>query len=218
MAKRIVVSGTSTEVGKTWVAARLIEGLREAGIAVAARKPVQSYLEGDVTDAEILGAANGEAATAVCPEHRWYARPVAPPMAAEILGHPPYATVELIEELHLPEDKLCLIEGVGGPRSPVADDGDTVTLAEMVDADLVVLVAEPGLGTINSVLLAVAAFGQRAVVTLLNRYDAGEELHRRNRAWLEEVAGVDVVVDVADLVERIAGGITTPLATDRGEA
>lgn len=213
MPERIVVTGTSTEVGKTWVAARLIEGLRAAGIALAARKPVQSYAEGDVTDAEVLGRASAEAPTDVCPQHRWYAKPVAPPMAAEILGRPPFATEDLIEELHLPKDKLCLIEGVGGPRSPVADDGDTVTLAEMVDADLVILVSESGLGTINSVLLAVAAFGERPVVTLLNRYDAGQELHRRNKAWLEEVAGIDVLVDVAELVQRVAGSTRSTRST-----
>ncbi|MGI8773389.1 MAG: ATP-dependent dethiobiotin synthetase BioD [Actinomycetota bacterium] len=203
MVERVIVTGTSTEVGKTWVAAQLTEALRDEGLPVAARKPVQSYPEGSVTDAEVLGVASDESPTSVCPAHRWYPLPIAPPMAAELLGHPPFATEDLIEELHLPADRVCLIEGVGGPRSPVADDGDTVTLAEMVDADLVILVAEPGLGTINSVLLAVAAFGDRPVVTLLNRYDAGEELHRRNRAWLQDVSGIDVVVDIAGLVERI---------------
>jgi dethiobiotin synthetase len=216
--ERVIVTGTSTEVGKTWVAVSLIEGLRREGIALAARKPVQSYTDGTPTDAEMLATASGEDPAAVCPRHRWYALPIAPPMAAEVLGHPPYATEDLIEELHLPKDKLCLIEGVGGPRSPVADDGDTVTLAEMVDADLVVLVSQPGLGAINAVLVSAAAFGERPVVAFLNRYDAGEELHRRNREWLVDVAGVDVVVDIGELVERIARSREIVLDQEREEA
>lgn len=39
----IVVVGTRTEVGKTWVTARLLRDLRASGRHVAARKPVQSF-------------------------------------------------------------------------------------------------------------------------------------------------------------------------------
>ena len=39
----IGVVGTNTEVGKTWVASRLLAALKARGLRVAARKPVQSY-------------------------------------------------------------------------------------------------------------------------------------------------------------------------------
>ena len=39
----VVVVGTGTDVGKTWVAARLLIDLRAAGVTVAARKPAQSF-------------------------------------------------------------------------------------------------------------------------------------------------------------------------------
>ncbi|MGZ4730338.1 MAG: AAA family ATPase, partial [Acidimicrobiales bacterium] len=101
----VVVVGTGTEIGKTWVACRLLESLRAAGVRVAARKPVQSYEPGDATtDAGELAAATGEERTAVCPRHRWYEVAMAPPMAAEALGRPPFDLAELIDEVTWPDD------------------------------------------------------------------------------------------------------------------
>ena len=37
--KLVIVSGTATEVGKTWVGAALARELRGRGVTVAARKP-----------------------------------------------------------------------------------------------------------------------------------------------------------------------------------
>ena len=58
----LVVAGTATEVGKTWVGAALARDLREAGWVVGARKPVQSFEPDDPapTDAACLAAATGE--------------------------------------------------------------------------------------------------------------------------------------------------------------
>ena len=77
------------------------------------------------------------------------------------------------------------MESGGGVRSPLALDGDSVRLARLVPFDLVVLVADAGLGMINDVRLAVEALdGTAPVLVALNRFDPGEELHRRNLAWL----------------------------------
>src|SRR5206468_1259236 len=87
----VLVTGTGTGVGKTWVAARLLTELRAKGVHVAARKPVQSFAAGEgPTDAEMLAAATGEDLADVCPAHRWYERPLAPPMAADVLGRAPF--------------------------------------------------------------------------------------------------------------------------------
>ena len=86
----VVVLGTGTEVGKTWVGAALARELRRTGRTVAARKPAQSFLPEELggTDAEVLAAATGEAPHEVCVEHRWYPTPMAPPMAADALDRP----------------------------------------------------------------------------------------------------------------------------------
>ena len=208
MAERtvLVVSGTATDVGKTWVAAELLRRLRAAGVPVAARKPAQSYQPGDgPTDAEVLAAASGEDPHRVCPPHRWLPLPAAPPMAAALLGRPGFGIADLAGELApLPERGVVLVEGAGGPRSPLADDGDTVDLAAAVAADAALLVAEAGLGAINAVRLAAAALAEAApVVVLLNRYDPRDRLHQANLAWLRDRCGLDVLVGPAALAARM---------------
>ena len=155
-----MVVGTGTDVGKTWVAARLLGELRGAGATVAARKPAQSFDPGEDPsdlDAAVLGAASGEAPEVVCPTHRWYEVPMAPPMAAEALGRPPFRNADLVDELEWPTDPVDvgLVETAGGVRSPLAADGDCASFCAALAPDLVVLVADAGLGTMNAVRLTV---------------------------------------------------------------
>jgi dethiobiotin synthetase len=199
-----VVSGTGTGVGKTWAAARLISGLRSRGLNVAARKPVQSFDPAESpTDADVLALASGEPSSVVCPQHRSYALAMAPPMAADALGLGRLSIAEIVGEIDVPPAAdLVVVEGVGGPRSPLAHDGDTVVLTDALDADRVLLVARPGLGTINEVLLSVDAFGDRRVTVFLNRFDPANELHVANREWLSDHRGLDLAVEVEELAAR----------------
>ncbi|MBV8296394.1 MAG: dethiobiotin synthase [Acidimicrobiia bacterium] len=202
----VLVAGTGTEVGKTWVAARLAEALRARGTRVAARKPAQSFAPDEgPTDAEVLATATGEAVDTVCPRHRWYEVPMAPPMAADALGRPPLRIRELAAETAFPEGvEVGIVETVGGVRSPLAHDGDTVDLLALLKPDASVLVADAGLGTINAVLLSFAALAPAPVHVILNRFRADDELHAANRTWLAERFGLDVCVDVEALAERVA--------------
>jgi dethiobiotin synthetase len=195
----VVVAGTGTGVGKTWVTAALATALRHRGIAVAARKPAQSFAPDDdaPTDAEVLATATGEDPYAVCPRHRWLPRAMAPPMAAEALGFAAFTVAELTSEImhDAPDDSIVFVESAGGVRSPLAADGDTVSLASALRATLVILVADADLGTINLVRLSTAALANDRVVVYLNRFDAGTELHVRNRDWLTAREGLEVVTD-----------------------
>jgi len=198
----VLVSGTGTDVGKTWVGAQVLRRLRDRGVSVAARKPVQSFKAADcATDADVLAEATGERPEEVCPPHRWLPLPMAPPMAAAALGRPPVLLAELVGELRWPEGvDVGLVEGVGGARSPLADDGDTVDLAERLGPDLVVVVADPGLGTINAVRLASGAFAGVRIAVVLSRYDETCDLHCRNAEWLRSVDGLTVATTVEELV------------------
>jgi dethiobiotin synthetase len=195
----VVVAGTGTGIGKTWVTAALATALRHRGIAVAARKPAQSFAPDDdaPTDAEILATATGEEPDAVCPRHRWLPRAMAPPMAAVALGSAEFTIAELASEImhDAPHDSIVFVESAGGVRSPLAADGDTVSLASALRATLVILVADAELGTINLVRLSTAALANDRVVVYLNRFDAATELHVRNRDWLTTREGLDVVTD-----------------------
>ncbi|MDQ6727909.1 MAG: dethiobiotin synthase [Actinomycetota bacterium] len=201
----VAVLGTATEVGKTWVSASVLAYLRRRGTTVAARKPVQSFGPCDWgTDAHELAAATGEQPEEVCPPSRWYAMAMAPPMAAAFLGSAPPTLDDLLAELVWPDPavQVGLVETVGGPRSPLAEDADSAGLAAAIGADLCVLVAHAGLGAINAVRLC-APVVPGPLVVFLNHFDGGD-FHDRNRRWLQS-DGHDVVVDPADMARRVAG-------------
>jgi dethiobiotin synthetase len=100
-----------------------------------------------------------------------------------------------------PATAVGLVEGVGGPRSPLAADGDTVDLTEAVAADGVVLVAPADLGAINAVRLAAAPF-EAPVIVVLNRFDPADALQQANRSWLE-LHGFVVVDQIRELGDRL---------------
>ena len=197
----VLVAGTGTDVGKTWVSARLLAALRAAGSTVAARKPAQSFdpaADPAGFDSALLGAASGETSETVCIPARWYQIAMAPPMAADALGRGRFTLAELVQELTWPAPAVDvgLVETAGGVRSPQTHDGDgdVVAVTGILAPDIVLLVADAGLGTLNSVRLSVDALpGAAPVVVVLNRYDERNDLHVRNRRWLIEEDGLSVV-------------------------
>ncbi len=220
--------GTGTDIGKTWVSARLLTGLRAAGLRVAARKPAQSFDPTDDPaglDAAVLGAASGEPADAVCPPHRWYETAMAPPMAADALGRPAFTIHALMTELESSWPNTAdaaaavdigLVETAGGVRSPLAVDGDCLDFCRALVPDVAVLVADAGLGTINAVRLTMESMGSGQsrtptgvpTIVVLNRFDAGSDLHRRNLEWLRGPGGFRVVTvpgEETELVELVRG-------------
>jgi len=192
----VFVAGTATDVGKTWWSAAVLRVLRARGVAVAARKPVQSGDPGATTDATVLAAATGEDAERVCPPDRTYPIAWAPPMAATAAGAPTFTVDDLVATTTWPDGTtLGLVEGVGGPRSPMAHDGDNVAFARVLAPDAVLLVADAGLGTINAVRLAAGALDtvRAPLLVALNRFDDDDALHAANRAVLE-ADGLVIVV------------------------
>jgi dethiobiotin synthetase len=199
----VVVVGTDTGVGKTWVTAGVLARLRTTGATVAARKPVQSFGPCDPeTDADVLAMATGEAPEQVCPRHRWYAMAMAPPIAAAFLGLPAPSLDDLLAELVWPVEavNVGIVETVGGPRSPLAADGDSAALAAALHPDRTVLVAHAGLGAINAVRLSAPTVPSPLVV-FLNHFDGGD-VGDRNRRWLQ-AEGFDVVTTIPDLARRL---------------
>ena len=129
---------------------------------------------------------------------------MAPPMGAEVLGRPPFTLADLVREVRWPETvAVGMVEAAGGVRSPIAADGDSVGLAQLLSPDIVVVVADAGLGTINAVRLSVAPFAGRRVVVVLNRFDENDDLHARNLAWLCERDGLEVVTRPDEVAARV---------------
>jgi dethiobiotin synthetase len=220
----VVVVGTGTDVGKTWVSARVIARARARGFHVAARKMVQSFDPvGDPNerDAAVLARASGEPVDVVCPPNRSLALAMAPPIAAAELGLARFTVADLVAELAWPPrtdavGTLGIVETAGGVRSPLGDDGDVVDLVRMVRPDLVVLVAPAGLGALHLVGSALDSLdGAAPIIVVLNRFDRTDRVHITNRLWLER-AGVDPVGlpgDEAPLLARVLGSLLAPSPT-----
>lgn len=199
----VLVTGTGTEVGKTWTCVELTRHFRRIGRAVALRKPAQSFEPGDIsTDADKLAEATDDTAETVCLPHRWYPSAMAPPMAADALNLPAFNLRELSDELSWPsETDVGLVEGTGGVCSPLASDGDTIDFAMLIRPDVVLLVANSGLGTLNEVRLSSDALHPHQRVVFLNQFDESSDLHRRNREWLIEQDGLTVTTSITATVD-----------------
>jgi dethiobiotin synthetase len=92
----------------------------------------------------------------------------------------------------------------------LAMDGDCLALCEALDPDVIVLVADAGLGTINALRLTLDVLGPLAAlaVVVLNRFDPESDLHRRNLEWTSERDRRRVVTvggDAAELVVLVRG-------------
>ena len=127
---------------------------------------------------------------------------MAPPMAAAVLDREPFTLDDLMAELQWPspEPAVRWVETVGGPRSPIAFDGDSADVCDALDPDLVVLVADAGPRAPST------RSGSRwrpstaiSVVVVLNRFDPDDELHVLNRAWLTDRDQIEVVTSTAEL-------------------
>jgi dethiobiotin synthetase len=156
----LFVTGTDTEVGKTVVAAALTAAVRASGVTVGAFKPVVTGVDepepGALPDHELLAAAADMAPEDVAPLR--FGPPVSPHLAGELAGVAiePARLVAAARETAAERGTL-IAEGVGGLLVPLTSDG---YLVRDLIAELglpVVVVARPGLGTINHTLLTLAA-------------------------------------------------------------
>jgi dethiobiotin synthetase len=161
----IFVTGTGTDVGKTFLSAALIRHWRAAGHAVAAFKPVASGFDpatAQASDPGVLLGALGHPISDIEAISPWrFAAPLSPDMAAAREGRVLDfdAIVEFSRRTATSADRV-LIEGVGGIMVPL-DERHTV-LDWMSALRLpVLLVAGSYLGTISHTLTALRVLAQR---------------------------------------------------------
>jgi len=184
--KGLFVTGTDTNVGKTWVGQHLIPALCKKGIEVIPRKPIESGWDEDNeenSDAwKLANAANQlDQLDNVCPNR--FSHPISPVRAAAIEGVTlSIAKIKdqcinnMIEEYsqNTPphfymtasnnnKNTFLYVEGAGGFYSPLCADGLNADLACALELP-VLLIAENRLGCINQVLLTVEAIKRRGLV------------------------------------------------------
>jgi dethiobiotin synthetase len=197
-ARGIFVTGTGTGVGKTLVSAALIAAIAAAGERVGAHKPVVTGLDeppGDwPPDHELLGLLAGIDPAAVAPLR--YHPAVSPHLAARLAGEP-IDPAEILSRARaaLAREPITVIEGVGGLLVPLAEEYTVCDLA--VELELpVVIVAAPGLGTINHTLLTVRvarACGLRVCAVVLTPWPASpSQMERSNHQTIARLGEVEV--------------------------
>jgi dethiobiotin synthetase len=164
------VTATGTDIGKTYVSARLIEAWRNRGIAAEATKPLMSGFAEEAleqSDAGRLLVAMGRQVTPasvaeVC-LHR-LTPPLAPNVAMRQAGVAQnYNEIRgfVTRRLSMEAD-VHLVEGAGGVMSPLTDE--TLQIDLMADLQLkVILVTAPYLGSISHTLTAIDALRARGL-------------------------------------------------------
>ncbi len=158
MTAGIFVTGTDTEVGKTYVSALIARQLRAQGVNVGVYKPAASGCidQGNGTlfseDADALWNAAGKPGTVedVCPQ--MFAAPLAPHLAAKAEGKEINSQL-LVDGIQFWQEHsdFIIVEGAGGLMSPISDEHFVADLAYAFGFPLVVVVPNK-LGCINHTL------------------------------------------------------------------
>lgn len=166
----VFVTGTGTDIGKTFVTCGLIRRFRTEGRAVSALKPIVSGFDPEApagSDPALLVDALGEPVTAenLARVSPWrYRAPLSPDMAAAAQGRSiPFEAVHAhCRETLLDDDRILLVEGVGGVMTPL--DANHTVLNLMMRLSLpIILVGGTYLGSLSHVLTAQAVLDHRAL-------------------------------------------------------
>ena len=162
------ITGTDTEIGKTFVTCTLLHAVRATGLTALGMKPVAAgaeMLKGEFIneDAARLRAAGSFDPGLALLNPFCIASPIAPHIAAAEEGVviEPGKIREAFAALSREAD-VVLVEGVGGFRVPLGEDYDTADLARDLGLP-VILVVGMRLGCINHALLTAEAIAARGL-------------------------------------------------------
>lgn len=168
MVKGIFITGTDTGVGKTYVASGIAASLRSQGVNVGVMKPAETGCRkrsGDLIPADAIRLARAAGAhdpLALINPYRFH-KPLAPSVAAELEGKKIQKSMIMkAYRTLLRKHDFMIIEGAGGIMVPLSRNYLYLDLAQAIRLPVVV-VARPGLGTINHTLLTVAALKERGI-------------------------------------------------------
>ncbi len=204
------ITGSDTDVGKTFIACQLVEQLRALGIEVETRKPADSgcvpAADGELLthDAAALWRANGERESLERIVRFRLRAALAPHRAARLEGRS-ILLDDLVDACARSQaQSLLLVEGAGGFYSPLAEDGFNADLAGRLQLP-VIIVVDDRIGAVNQALMTVQAVESRQLpvaAVVLNQVSA------------EHAAGMDNAADLgahcAYPIYRCAHGAALP--------
>jgi dethiobiotin synthetase len=156
----LFITGTDTEVGKTYVSRLLIEALRRAGHDTVGMKPICC---GDRGDAEELHAASGAAVPLNLINPVWFRAPAAPYTASLIENRAVDLSLirDAFAELRATHKSL-IVEGVGGWRVRSPPTSLSAIWRQSLVCPVAVVVGNR-LGALNHALLTVESIRSRGL-------------------------------------------------------
>lgn len=210
MAKKLFITGTGTDVGKTYVTGLILKKLKDCGISAAYYKAAMSgnertaegtLLPGDALHVKGVSGIS-QPLEEMCPY--LYETAVSPHLASRIEGNP-----VAMEEVKKGFSKACrdydyvTMEGSGGIMCPICFDEKEIWLEDVIkELGLSsLIVADAGLGTINSVVLTAEYMRARNLPVkgiLFNRFHPGDRMEEDNLRMCEYRAKLPVLVCVED--------------------
>ena len=189
MSQAYFLTGTDTEIGKTFITCALLHRARQLGLKAAGIKPVAAGTDaaGKNDDVERIRAAGNVALAADVINQYCFAPAIAPHLAAAEAGVAiDFARIAAARASARLEADLVIVEGVGGFRVPLGVDRDSADLAIVLGLP-VILVVGLRLGCINHALLtaeAIAARGLTLAGWVANRIDPAMPRQEENIAAL----------------------------------
>ncbi len=171
MNKGLFITGTDTDVGKTFVASGLLRAFKKMGISACPIKPVETgcrVKKGKLVpeDAVKLIRASGvkEPLDLINPYRLKH--PLAPSVAAKLESITIKKT-KIISSYKTLSNKydITVVEGAGGIMVPVYNKYLFIDLVKDLKLPLLI-VARPGLGTINHTLLTIETARKRGIDVL----------------------------------------------------
>ena len=206
MSQAFFLTGTDTEIGKTFITCALLHRARQLGLRAAGIKPVAAGTDaaGRNEDVENIRAASNVALPREVINPYCFSAAIAPHLAATEQGVTiDFAPIRAACASARQQADLLIVEGVGGFRVPLGVDRDSADLAVALGLP-VILVVGLRLGCINHALLtaeAIAARGLRLAGWVANRIDPDMVRVEDNIAALRQ----RIVAPLLGSVPRIAG-------------
>ena len=208
MSKGLFVTGTGTDIGKTYVTGLIVKKFRSGGINAGYYKPALSgaeFVDGELVPGDCKHVAD-TAGLQITPQKLAsyiFKTEVSPHLAAQIEGRPIEPNVIFNDfEKFICRYEYITVEGCGGIICPLRLDGIVIMQTDIIrllNLD-VIIVAESGLGSINGTALIVHYAESQGIAVrgiILNNYDANNFLHRDNKNSIELITKISVVACVS---------------------
>lgn len=210
MSKALFITGTGTDVGKTFTAGLILKTLKEHGKNAAYFKAAMSGNARDAKGRLIPGDAVwvkhvsgiSQPLEEMCPyvyEHAY-----SPHLASRLEGNPVRMDVvkKAFEQVSQTYDYI-VAEGSGGILCPLRADEENLRLEDVVKMLMLscLLVADAGLGTINNVGLTAEYMRAKHLPLkglIINRFHPGDVMEEDNLRMCESMTGLKVLARIKD--------------------